>query len=207
MRRRWILFGLCMLTVVLLLAAGRKAVTETVIVIDSGHGGVDPGKIGVAGTLEKEINLKIACKVKEKLTKKKYQVIMTRDEDEKVELKERVALIEEHAPELAVSIHQNSFTRCEAKGAQVFYYTDSTEGKIVAELLQQHIVSKIGDGNHRVAKGNREYYMLSHTTVPFAIVECGFLSNVEEEKLLSTEEYQEKMADAITEGIIKYLEK
>lgn len=196
---------MCVLTVVILLAAGRKAVSETVILIDSGHGGKDPGKVGVAGSLEKDINLKIAMKVKEKLEKKKYQVVMTRTDDTKIGLRERVALIEEQVPALAVSIHQNSFTSCDVKGAQVFYYTDSEQGKKAAEILQECIRNKIGDGNHRMAKGNRDYYMLSHTTVPLAIVECGFLSNAEEEILLGTDEYQEKMAEAIVEGIEKYL--
>lgn len=196
-----------MLTMVLLLAAGRKAMTKTLIVIDSGHGGADPGKVGVAGTLEKDVNLKIANEVKKLLEADKYEVIMTRKEDEKVSLKERVSLIEEHVPSLVISIHQNSFTSASVKGAQVFYYTDSEEGKKLAEILQETMKTDIADGNHRLAKGNRDYYLLSHTTVPLAIVECGFLSCPEEEALLVSEDYQKKMAAAVVKGIENYLKK
>ncbi len=203
--KKWILVAFGLVTVVVLLAAGRKALEETVIVIDSGHGGMDPGKVGVLGTPEKEINLKIAFKVKDKLEKKNYQVVMTRNEDIKMGLKERVELIEEQIPELAVSIHQNSFTNSRVKGAQVFYYKGSENGKKAAELLQESIKATIDDDNERLAKANKDYYMLRNTSVPFAIVECGFLSNSEEEQLLTDDGYQEKMAEAIVIGIEKYL--
>ncbi|MDR1699702.1 MAG: N-acetylmuramoyl-L-alanine amidase [Lachnoclostridium sp.] len=204
--KKWIIIAFSVITIVVLLAAGRKALEETVIVIDSGHGGMDPGKVGVLGATEKEINLKIGLKVKDKLEKKKYQVVMTRTTDIKMGLKERVDLIEEQIPEIAVSIHQNSFTQSNVKGAQVFYYTGSEKGKKAAELMQESIKAAIGDGNTRLAKANKDYYMLRNTSVPFTIVECGFLSNSEEEQLLIADDYQERMAEAIVIGIEKYLD-
>lgn len=189
---------------------------KRIIVIDSGHGGNDPGKVGVSGTLEKDINLQIAKKVKAILEKKKYRIIMTREEDKGLygekdsnkkmaDLRARVKLIEEVNPELVVSIHQNSFGSAGVKGAQVFYYEGSEKGKEIGELMQEIIKEQMADGNHRKAKGNNNYYMLCKTKVPLVIVECGFLSNPEEEKLLSDEKYQQKMAQAIATGIEKCL--
>ncbi len=204
MKKKWVLIVFCFMTVFALLAAGKKAASKTVIVIDVGHGGKDPGKVGVNGALEKDVNLHIAKKL-EQVLKKKYEVILTRSGDEKKSLKERVEFIEEQIPKLVISIHQNSYPSPNVKGAQVFYYTDSEEGKRLAEILQGTIKTEITDGNHREAKGNRDYYILSHTTIPLAIVECGFLSCPEEEKKLQSEEYQKKMAEAISKGIEMYL--
>ncbi len=187
---------------------------KTVIVIDSGHGGVDPGKVGVSGSLEKDINLSIAKKVKTILEKKNYFIVMTREADKGLyeeqdknkkiaDLKARVALIEETNPKMVVSIHQNSYGSAGVKGAQVFYYSGSEEGKRIGDLMQETIKTAINDGNHRMAKGNSSYYMLCKTKVPLIIVECGFLSNPEEEKLLKDEKYQQKMAEAIATGIEK----
>ena len=167
------------------------------IVLDSGHGGSDPGKIGINGVQEKDINLMIAKKVESKLQEKQIVVMMTRTDerglaDSKVEdMKTRVDIINENKPVLAVSIHQNS-------------YTHSTEGKSAAEYMQNSLLSVDAD-NKRQAKANDTYYMLKRTEVPLIIVECGFLSNREEAEKLSTDEYQEKVADAICNGIETYL--
>ena len=105
---------------------------------------------------------------------------------------------------LAVSIHQNGYEQEGICGAQVFYYTHSTEGKSAAEYMQNSLLSVDAD-NKRQAKANDTYYMLKRTEVPLIIVECGFLSNREEAEKLSTDEYQEKVADAICNGIETYL--
>lgn len=107
---------------------------------------------------------------------------------------------------MAVSIHQNSFS-AGTSGAQVFYYTGSEQGKKLAGILQQTVKEIIGDGNRRVEKANSGYYMLKKITCPFAIVECGFLSNPTEESLLRDEKYQQKMAKGICEGIENFLYK
>lgn len=156
--------------------------------------------------------------LKEKLEKQGIQVVLTRDSDgglydeqsnnKKVQdLQRRCELIHKTSPRCAVSIHQNSYTTPEVKGAQVFYYTNSAEGKKLAEGLQTALVEGVDPENHREAKGNTSYYLLKKTDVPLAIVECGFLSNPEEAGLLATKEYQEKVAEAVCTGILKYLEK
>ncbi len=189
--------------------------TKATVVIDAGHGGFDPGKVGTQGTLEKDINLAIAKKVEKILADSGYTVYMTRTEDvalsdhgdtkkKSSDLKNRVALIREAAPAVAISIHQNSYSEG-TKGAQVFYYTDSEEGKNLAGTLQNTVRECVGDGNKRVEKANNTYYMLKNIDCPFAIVECGFLSNPEEEALLCEDSYQNKIATGICEGIERYL--
>lgn len=189
--------------------------TKELIIVDAGHGGFDPGKVGVAGSLEKDINLSIALKLKKILTDSGYQVIMTREDDRALchesdsrkkmsDLKSRVSMINENKPALTVSIHQNSYS-AGTKGAQVFYYKDSEESHEFATVLQNTVKEKIADGNHRVEKGNDSYYMLKKTEGIFAIIECGFLSNPQEEELLKSDSYQQKMAEAIAEGIENFL--
>lgn len=188
------------------------------VVIDPGHGGSDPGKIGVNGEKEKDINLELALMLRNKLEKKGITVIMTREEDRGLndentenrkvqDLQRRVEMIHEKQPDCVVSIHQNSYSDSEIKGAQVFYYEDSAEGKILAEILQKTLCKQVDPENHRQAKGNTTYYLLKRTDVPLVICECGFLSNPQECLLLTQEEYQEQVTDAIVSGLLEYLEK
>lgn len=187
------------------------------ICIDSGHGGNDPGKIGVAGTKEKEVNLAIALKLKKSLEKQNIRVVMTRTDDRNLagangtnektsDMKNRVAKMDSEQPDAVISIHQNSYTDSTAKGAQVFYYSESEKGKKLAEVLQKSLIENADPENHRMAKANTSYYILKNTSAPTVIVECGFLSNLEEERLLNTAQYQEKLVDALQKGICEYLE-
>ncbi len=180
------------------------------IVLDSGHGGFDPGKIGINGALEKDVNLIIAKKVEKYLKKQGYTVIMTRENDEGVadskveDLKARVSLINDKKPVIAVSIHQNSYSQESIHGAQVFYYTHSKSGEKAAKILQEAMLDVDSD-NKRQAKENDTYYLLKKTKIPTVIVECGFLSNQKEADLLITEEYQQKMAAAVANGIHEFI--
>lgn len=187
-----------------------------VVALDPGHGGFDPGKVGVSGALEKDINLSISWKVKQQLEKKGIEVIMTRTTDQGLygegernkkmaDMKNRVETIQASGASIAVSIHQNSFTDTVSKGSQVFYYTNSEESQRLANRIQTSIKETLKDDNRRIEKGNTDYYMLRKVTCPIVIVECGFLSNPMEEALLMEEDYQEKMAKGISKGIIKYL--
>lgn len=186
------------------------------VVIDAGHGGADPGKVGVDGSLEKDINLKIAKKLAMFLTAADVDVVLTRETDaglydenvsnKKVQdMKNRVALIEEKKPALTVSIHQNSYHEEYVHGAQVFYYAGSEESREIAERMQQVLAGQIDPDNARQAKANDSYYLLKKTSTPIVIVECGFLSNYEEAQKLSSEVYQEKTAWAIHLAILNHL--
>ncbi len=186
------------------------------VVIDAGHGGFDPGKIGINHALEKDINLSIALKLKNLLELNDINVIMTRedgnglyqktDQNKKSkDMKKRVSIINTSDAFIAISIHQNSFEQESSKGAQVFYYQNSQEGEVLAEILQQRIKATIKDSNHRLAKANGTYYLLRKSQCPLVIVECGFLSNWKEAKLLCEDTYQEKMAWAIHLGVMEYI--
>ena len=186
------------------------------VVIDAGHGGSDPGKVSASGTEEKDVNLEIAFRLKYLLEAQDVTVCMTRTKDEGLysrnssnrkaeDLKKRCELIHEKQPDCVVSIHQNSYHETGVKGAQTFYYTDSAEGKKLAELIQEYLISYVDPSNHRAAKSNTSYYMLKKTDAPITITECGFLSNPEEAKLLIQPDYQEKIAWAIHIGVMRYL--
>lgn len=185
------------------------------VVIDAGHGGSDPGKVGINNQLEKELNLKIAEILKGFLQAEGVEVVMTRQSDDGLydedasnkkvqDMKRRLEIIEKADPEIVVSIHQNSYHEEYVKGAQVFYYSTSENSRQLAEVIQEQLKSLDPD-NRREAKGNDSYFLLKKTSKPIVIVECGFLSNREEAEKLSSDLYQEKMAWNIHMGIMKYL--
>lgn len=198
-------------------AAGRNVqVQEKCVVIDAGHGGMDPGKIGINGLLEKDVNLEIALLVKSYLEQNDIRVVMTREtdaglydenaSDKKVQdMKRRLEVLETTKPVLAVSIHQNSYPQELVHGAQVFYYENSQEGQELAQSIQTQLWTREQGDKKRQIKANDTYYLLKKTSVPIVIAECGFLSNSTEAELLGQKEYQEKIAWAIAMGIIQYL--
>lgn len=189
---------------------------QPVIILDAGHGGYDPGKVGVSGVLEKDVNLAIAHKTRYYLEQENYEVILTRSEDidlagestgskKSADLQKRAEIMNVSGPAIGISIHQNSFTDPGSRGAQVFYYDGSESGKKLAECIQGAIKETVKDENHRVPKANSSYFLLKKVEAPIVIVECGFLSNPEEELLLTEESYQDKLAKGITKGINDYL--
>lgn len=200
-----------------LYTSGKMAEKKNItIVIDSGHGGMDPGKIASDGTLEKDINLAIAQKLQIYLEAADIRTVMTRTTDmglyeesasnKKVQdMKNRIALMEEHHADLVVSIHQNSYSDSSVHGAQVFYYTTSMTSKKLAETLQDVLVADVDPDNHRKAKANDSYYLLKKTSCPIVIVECGFLSNPGEAEKLKSEGYQDQLAWALHMGILEYI--
>lgn len=186
------------------------------VVIDAGHGGDDPGKVGINGAKEKDINLQVAERLKLFLEANDIKVVMTRESDEGLydagasnkkvqDMKRRIELIDEAAPVLTVSIHQNSYPEEYVHGAQVFYYTGSREGQQLAEYIQNQLVERADPENKRQVKANDSYYLLKKTGVPIVIVECGFLSNSAEAEKLCSPEYQDRIAWAIHMGILQYL--
>lgn len=195
--------------------SGTETKDSFLIVIDPGHGGSDPGKVSDNGLLEKDINLEIALLLKEELGSD-YRVILTRESDAGLysendtnkkasDMRERCRIIEEEKADMLISIHQNSYTDPDVKGAQVFYYTHSAEGKKLAESIQNSIKEIASPDNNRVSKSNNDYYMLLHTSCPAVIVECGFLSNPGEAELLNSKDYRKLIVSAIRKGIEDYL--
>lgn len=222
---RTILLALMLVSVYFIVRGGAKftssqqvevGTVNPCVVIDAGHGGTDPGKVSVDGSLEKDINLQIAKKLQTFLTMEDVDVILTRESDaglydenasnKKVQdMKNRVGIIEEKQPALTVSIHQNSYHEEYVHGAQTFYYAGSEKSKELAERIQQVMTLELDKDNTRQAKANDSYYLLKKTSSPIVIVECGFLSNNEEAQKLSSDIYQEKVAWAIHLAILQYL--
>jgi len=193
-----------------------RTMSSFCIVVDAGHGGADPGKVGINDILEKDINLSVALLLAGKLESAGISVVLTRDSDvdlangasnfKSADMRNRCALITDANPVFTISIHQNSYPAENVTGAQVFYYTQSAEGKALATTLQNSLIKNVDPTNRRQPKANDSYYLLKKTPTPTVIVECGFLTSPSESALLVTPEYQEKLVDAICLGILEYLE-
>ena len=186
------------------------SVNKKVIVIDAGHGGWDPGKVGKNDVLEKDINLAIAEDLQMMLEQGGAIVFLTRAEDKALgdtkntDLTARCVMPTDMQADIFVSIHQNAYPQESVSGAQVFYYGDSENSKRLAESIQGHMRSFLDEENRKEAKANEDYYLLKKTATPAVIVECGFLTNHAEAMRLSREDYQEKVAWAIYVGILDY---
>ena len=196
-------------------AASKQAnhTDSRLVIIDAGHGGDDPGKIGVDGVQEKDLNLKMALALRDLLEQQDVEVLMTREDagglyDERTsnkkvqDMRRRCELINREKPACVVSIHQNSYHEESIHGAQVFYYKTSKESGELAKILQKELARVVEPTNHRQAKANDTYYLLKKTEAPTVIVECGFLSNWDECAKLQNEEYQAKLVWAIQMGVL-----
>ena len=172
------------------------------ICIDAGHGGADPGAVGVTGVKEKDINLLVAQKVRDKLADD-HLVVMTRDKDTYLNLSRRVEVANEEGASLFISIHCNAFTNPKAEGIETFHYHSSTQGKLLALEIQRSLVA-VTDAINRGVK-TASFQVLRDTAMPAILVELGFLTNEKEKKLLNTEKYQDTCAEAIVHGIKEYL--
>jgi N-acetylmuramoyl-L-alanine amidase len=198
---------------------------QKTVILDPGHGGEDPGAVSeYSGIKEKDVNLKIAFKLKELLEKDNCKVIMTRTEDileydenttniyqkRKQDLTRRKKIMDDSGADIVVSIHLNEFPQTQYYGAQVFYPPDSNDSQKLANSIQKVLKKDVDPTNKRVAmvkeppKGQKPIMILRDIKTTTVIVECGFLSNFDEEKKLRTDEYQNKIADAIKTGIINF---
>lgn len=191
-------------------------VVNRVIVVDPGHGGVDPGAVGPGGSLEKDINLAISKRLQAILTQAGAVVVMTRETDtdlgtpgkslserKEEDLKKRLELVKQTRADLYISIQTNSLgTRW--TGAQTFYDPGSAEGQRLARCIQQQLRQRLKNTD-RVAMVRRNIFMLRNLEIPAAMVEVGFISNAGEERLLNNRAYQDGMAWAVYAGIAGYL--
>lgn len=191
------------------------------IVLDAGHGLPDGGAVGASGTIESELNIKIAKKVHKLLKKKGYDVIMTREdensicEDEKGissrkkrDMQKRLEIMNSAGADMFVSIHMNKFTSSVYRGAQVIYSGNYKESEELAGVIQKELHSLPDNKSKREhLKAPSGIFLLRNAQIPAVIVECGFLSNFDEEKLLGTDEYQNALAKAIAQGIDNFYER
>lgn len=193
-------------------------VTNKIIGIDPGHGGVDPGALSKDGLHEDDINLKIALKLKRYIEQSGGVAILTRETDKGLytdksktlrqmkteDLMNRKELINSAECHVFITIHLNSFTKSRYRGAQTFYSENIPESKNLAYIIQEELRIVLDKDNKRLPAVNEDVYLIKETVMPSVLVEAGFLSNEEEAKLLNTSEHQEKIAWAIYVGIMKY---
>lgn len=184
------------------------------IVIDAGHGGRDGGAVGrVTGETESYLNLQFALKLKSICEEYGFKVVLTRKDmnglysafasnKKRSEMEKRMKIIGKANADMVVSIHMNSFSNSSARGAQVFYAQEHAEFENFAQCVQDALNEKMPYAK-KLAKPS-DFYVINKTTLPSLLVECGFLSNAEEEKLLVNENYQEDFCYVLFYGILSY---
>lgn len=196
-------------------------ITSKTIIVDAGHGGIDPGSMTDDESIkEKDVNLKIAKKVKELIEASGAVVILTRNDDTSLyteeagktirqkyneNLRNRKKIIQESSADMFVSIHLNKFPQSSKYyGAQTFYPSGKEEDKQLATYIQSELKRVVDNTNNRQIKPSNDIYLIKDNEIPSTLIECGFLSNDKEAKLLNDEEYQDQIAWAIYVGIQKY---
>ena len=225
--KRWLLVLLAGFILLALCACGEEesgrsyssvSLEGVKVVVDPGHGDTDVGTIGVStGRYEKEVNLEIGLKLKAALEQEGVTVVMTRESDDPVaaaeetdigkrkeaDMQKREQIIRDADADMYIGVHQNSFENADACGPQIFYYTDSGERKKLAESIQTVMNEELEIEAPRKVNFGR-YRLLAPGSQPSVTVECGFFTNPEEEEKLQQEEYQDRVAAAIVDGIKYY---
>lgn len=192
---------------------------EAVIIIDPGHGGEDGGATSCSGVLESNINLEISLRLRDVFHLLGYKTVMTRTTDRSLavrgqtiasrknaDLKARTALVNGTEDAILISIHQNIFPESQYRGAQVFYAPEG-EGAALAERLQSAFAATVNPGSNRKCKKAEGIYLMRHINCTGILVECGFLSNPEEELMLRTADYQKKICAVIAATTAEFLTK
>ena len=211
-----VLIGLARTTAIRVSARLSGAVSGRRVVVDPGHGGLDPGAVGRSGLLEKDLVLSVAFHLRRLLGRAGVYVTLTRETDKdfgddesgslltrkRRDLAYRVDLAHRAEADLYLSIHANSIPGSRWSGAQVFYNANRPYARELAGSIQAALAARLGP-SYRLAKP-ADYRVLNDTAMPAAVVEIGFLSNPEEEALLATDSYQRRVAEAIFEGLLHF---
>lgn len=185
------------------------------VVIDAGHGGIDGGCVGKhTGVYESELNLTYAYNLANQFKQMGITSILTRKDSnglyeegakslKKSDMKKRKEIIEKTNPDVIISIHMDSFPLSSTQGAQAFYKKGNASGEILAECVQRQLSSSLNNAKKSAKIG--DYYLVNCTDIPAVLVECGFISNEEEEALLQTKDYQDKVCYSIMSGVLDFL--
>lgn len=196
------------------------AAEKPVIVLDAGHGGLDSGAVGKSGLLEKDVNLSIVLGLRDMLEMSGFEVVLTRDEDISIydagtegirnqklsDMDNRLEIVQSYPDSIFLCIHQNNFTDPQYFGGQMFYNNNNPNNRTLAQIMQNRFAI-LQEGNDREIKlSGDELFLLKSNPNPSLMIECGFLSNPEEEAKLSTWEYQQKVAFTIYGGVMEYLD-
>ncbi len=190
---------------------------KTIVVIDAGHGGEDPGA-SANNLIEKELNLEIASKLNDYLCASGYETVMTRTQDNLLynngeegrkkyfDLKNRKAIAEKYDNAIFISIHMNKFPAEYCKGLQVFYSDNNENSNLLAESIQNNARILQTDNKRKIKNGNQTIYLMDNLNIPAVLVECGFLSNAEEANSLSNDDYKQALSLTLYCGIVEFLE-
>lgn len=202
------------------LPTAAAASTKPVIVLDAGHGGLDSGAVGATGVLEKDVNLSIVLALRDMFEMSGFEVVLTRDEDISIydpgvegirnqklnDMDNRLAIIQKYPDSIFLCIHQNNFTDPKYFGGQMFYNNNNPQNRTLAQIMQNKF-AQLQPGNGREIKlTGEELFLLKSNKNPSLMIECGFLSNPEEEQKLSTWEYQQKVAFTIYGGVMEFID-
>ncbi|WCR26372.1 N-acetylmuramoyl-L-alanine amidase CwlD [Paenibacillus thiaminolyticus] len=227
--RKW-LVSICLVLAVIAIMTAEMPATKTwtywtiplsgkVVIIDAGHGGPDGGAVSKQGVIEKDINLSIALYLRDYLQQAGAVVFMTREGDYDLaapdtrgyskrkaeDLKRRVSFVQEKKADILISLHMNSIPSGKWSGAQSFYTKRHPESERLAKWIQSEIRHNL-ENTDRVAKPvDRRLYLMEHIEIPSALVEVGFLSNLEESRKLADEQYQRKVAASVYKGILRFM--
>ena len=172
------------------------------VCIDAGHGGTDPGAVGPNGTREKDVALQIVLLVRDALQRCGIEVVMTRTVDKHVSLSERAVVANKVGADAFVSVHCNSATNAAAQGTETYAFSKQSKGYPLAKMVHQELIAVTGTVDRGLKTKN--YAVLRETGMAAALVELGFISNVDEEQLLQNAGWQCKVAEAIAKGIVQY---
>lgn len=193
---------------------------KPVIVLDAGHGGLDSGAVGATGVLEKDVNLSVVLALRDMLELSGFEVVLTRDEDISIydpgvtgirnqklnDMDNRLKIIQSYPESIFLCVHQNNFTDPQYFGGQMFYNNNNPKNRTLAQIMQNKF-AELQPGNDREIKlSGEELFLLKSNKNPSLMIECGFLSNPDEEALLSTWEYRQKVAFTIYGGVMEFLD-
>lgn len=202
------------------LPTAAAASSKPVIVLDAGHGGLDSGAVGTTGVLEKDVNLSIVLALRDMFEMSGFEVVLTRDEDISIydpgvegirnqklnDMDNRLEIIQKYPDSIFLCIHQNNFTDPKYFGGQMFYNNNNPQNRTLAQIMQNKF-AQLQPGNGREIKlTGEELFLLKSNKNPSLMIECGFLSNPEEEQKLSTWEYQQKVAFTIYGGVMEFID-
>lgn len=191
------------------------------VIIDAGHGGEDGGTSSKSGLVEKDINLELAFILKEKLEAEGVKVILTRDSDtllydrnanyqgrkKKLDMAARLEIINNTKDCIFISLHMNAFSDSRYSGLQVWYSSQNPDSQPLADLIQTNVKTNLQPNNNRKTKSaGTSIYLLSQSSCPAVLVECGFLSNVSEAKLFESVEYKDALTTQLCDSVIQFLE-
>lgn len=231
LNKKTLKFAVCMAGIVTVLAvcsrlteralpASGEASDKPIIVLDAGHGGLDSGAVGKNGVLEKNVNLSVVKHLQQLLEISGFKTVLTRDEDISIydpgvegirnqklsDMDNRLEIIQSYPDSIFLCIHQNNFTDPAYFGGQMFYNNNHPDNRTLAQIMQSRF-AQLQPGNDREIKlSGEELFLLKSNKNPSLMIECGFLSNPDEEAKLDTTEYQQQLAFTIYSGLLEYLD-